>query len=114
MNIIKSDEFWIRGIDIYSTCLHNLNYIDLLNHLVSVQIKKNWKRKETWVIVANAFAAEGENQTAIESLNRAIQLDPDYSYAHYLVSHEYIKLKDYNKASLGFHKCVSINPFNYQ
>lgn len=45
---------------------------------------------ETWCVVGNCFSLQKEPDTAIRFFQRALQIDPTYTYAHTLCGHEQV------------------------
>ena len=44
---------------------------------------------EAWCVVGNCFSLQKEHEIAIKFFQRALQLDPSFTYAHTLSGHEY-------------------------
>ena len=58
---------------------------------------------ETWCVVGNCFSLQKEPDTAIRFFQRALQIDPTYTYANTLCGHEQVL-----KCFISFHTCVHI------
>ncbi|KAJ3121954.1 hypothetical protein HK098_003246, partial [Nowakowskiella sp. JEL0407] len=59
--------------------------------------------------VANNFSLKREQQPAIKALQRAVQVDPDSSYAHTLLGHEYLALEEYDKAMEEYRMALNLD-----
>jgi tetratricopeptide (TPR) repeat protein len=53
---------------------------------------------EVWCVIGNCFSLQKEHETAIKFFQRAIQIDPSFTYAYTLSGHEYVSNEDFEKA----------------
>jgi anaphase-promoting complex subunit 3 len=68
---------------------------------------------ETWCVVGNCFSLQHEPETAIKFFQRALQLDPYFSYAHTLCGHEYVANEDLEKAVNSFRHAIRCDDRHY-
>lgn len=62
-----------------------------LTYVMSVKVSEIDKFcPETWCVVGNCFSLQKEPDTAIRFFQRALQIDPTYTYAHTLCGHEQV------------------------
>lgn len=53
---------------------------------------------ESWCVVGNCFSLQRETDLAIRFFQRALQIDPAFTYAHTLCGHEMVINEDLDKA----------------
>lgn len=102
-----------EGMDIYSTCLWHLQREAQLSALAQELVELNRKDPIAWLAAGNCFSLHKERETALKFFKRAVQLDPDASYAHALLGHEYAVAEETDKALASFRAAVTIDPRNY-
>ena len=61
----------------------------------------------------NCFSLQKEHETAIKFLQRAIQIDPCFTYAYTLLGHEYTITEDYDKAMSAFRNAIRVDSRHY-
>ncbi|KAJ3058779.1 hypothetical protein HDU98_005157, partial [Podochytrium sp. JEL0797] len=54
-----------------------------------------------------------EHDVALKCFSRAIQIDPEFTYAHTLSGHEYVSLDDSDKAMLSFRAAIRCDKRHY-
>ena len=55
---------------------------------------------QAWCIVGNCFSLQREHEAAVKFFERAVQIDPSFTYAHTLLGHEYVYNEDLAKVEL--------------
>jgi tetratricopeptide (TPR) repeat protein len=68
---------------------------------------------ETWCVVGNCFSLQKEHDVALRFFQRALQLDPSYTYAHTLCGHELVNNEDLEKASSSFRLAIMNDERHY-
>lgn len=61
---------------------------------------------ESWVVVGNCFSLQREPDVAIRYFQRALQIDPSFTYAHTLCGHEFVSNEDLEKAMKSFRMAI--------
>lgn len=79
----------MEGLELFSTTLWHLKDAVALAHLAQVAMATDRGAPETWCVTGNSFSLQKEHETAQESLARAVQLDPNFTYAYTLCGHEH-------------------------
>lgn len=64
-------------------------------------------------MVGNSFSLQHEPETAIKFFQRALQLDPHFSYAHTLCGHEYVANEDLEKGVSNFRHAIRCDERHY-
>ncbi|KAJ3172832.1 hypothetical protein HK101_011096 [Irineochytrium annulatum] len=100
-------------MDLYSSTLWQLKQDVALAYLAHDLVDKNKKSPEAWCAMGNAFSIKQENDQAIKCFHRAIQLDPDFVYAHTLCGYEYLQIEDYEKSLRYFRTAMRLDPRHY-
>jgi tetratricopeptide (TPR) repeat protein len=60
-------------------------------YLAHEVIAANRMAPEAWCVVGNCFSLQKEHDASIKFFERAIQVDPQFTYAHTLLGHEHGK-----------------------
>ena len=68
---------------------------------------------EAWCVVGNCFSLQQEHDTAIRFFERAIQIDPWFSYAHTLCGHEHVFNENLEKAMICFRSALKVDHRHY-
>jgi tetratricopeptide (TPR) repeat protein len=102
-------------IDTYSTVLWQLKKEVDLAYLAThaLRVGDRTKCAKLWVAVANSFSLQKEPESAIKVLNRALQIDPYYAYAHVLLGHEYFATDKFDRAKECFTRALELDPSSY-
>lgn len=107
-------------LDIYATCLwQSKKKVDLSS--LSQQLKDyDIKAPETWFavfnlrcVIGNHYSLNQEHEQAVKSFAKAVELDPQFTYAHTLLGHEYLSMDDIHQASLSFRTALRNNSRHY-
>lgn len=75
-------------------------------------LRNQLKTKESWLAEAEALLGRDRHQDALEPLNQALALDPDYIFALIYRGGAYKQLSDYKKALADFDHALSLDPKN--
>lgn len=68
---------------------------------------------KAWSAMGNCFSLQKEHDTAIKFLQRAIQLDPDFTYAYTLLGHEYVLTEELDKGMSCFRTAIRLDSRHY-
>lgn len=100
-------------VDKFSSCLYaRKEYTEickLANHCVQMGLFS----PQTWVVIGNCFSLNKQHENAIMYLQRAIQLNPNYSYPYLLIGHEYLSLDNFAKANHLYSQAINIDMRSY-
>lgn len=105
-DIRKNSPFRLEHMEVYSTDLWYLQKETVLSVLAQDLIQHNKTSAVTWVVAGNCYSALKEHDTAIKFFNRAIQMDPDFAYAHTLLGHELVITEELDKALSCYRKAI--------
>lgn len=103
----------MEGMEVYSTVLWHLQLeVDLsaLAHELTIIDKLS---PEAWCATGNCFSLQKEHDTAIKFFQRAIQVEPSFTYAYTLLGHEYALIEELDKAMTSFQNAIRINERHY-
>ena len=107
------EPYRIEDSDFYSSCLwYEKKHSELL-HVVHNSLKNFYYAPQTWVVAGNFYSLQKERETAIKLFNRAIQLNPYYTYAYSLCGHEYLANEDFDQAKSNYEAARNIDPRQY-
>ena len=101
------------GLDLLSTSLWQLRDDVALAFLAQQVHDRERSTKEGWCVIGNCFSLQKEHETALKFFQRALVLDPYYTYAYTLCGHEYIANENFDKALACFRFAVRIDPYHY-
>eukprot|EP00040_Diaphanoeca_grandis_P018687 m.98309 g.98309 ORF g.98309 m.98309 type:complete len:737 (-) comp27050_c1_seq1:33-2243(-) len=102
-----------QGMEIYSTTLWHLRQETALSYLAHEVIAADRLSPEAWCVVGNCFSLQKEHDAAVKFFERAVQLDPSFSYAYTLLGHEYVYNEDFGKALTCFRNAVHSDARHY-
>jgi len=80
---------------------------------VCVDVQFSVKFLQTWCAVGNCFSLRHDNESAIKFFIRAVQLAPQFAYAHTLLGHEYAYGDDYERAMACYRKAIHCDSRHY-
>lgn len=101
------------GLEYYSNALWHLKDDVALGHLSQQVLQWDRRRPQVWCAVGNCFSLQQEHNQAIRCFRRAIQLDPNFAYAHTLVGHELAASETYDKAMQMYERAIAIDVRHY-
>jgi lipoprotein NlpI len=84
--MLRLEPFRVKGTEILSTTLWHLNREKQLCALAQQVAEIDKMSPETWCVVGNCFSLQKEHDTALKFFSRSIQMDPTFTYAHYIHS----------------------------
>ncbi|XP_042895804.1 cell division cycle protein 27 homolog isoform X2 [Parasteatoda tepidariorum] len=103
----------VQGMEYYSTALWHLQKEVALSTLAQELTDFDIKCPQTWCAAGNCFSLQKEHETAIKYLQRAVQVDENFSYAYTLLGHEYVMTEEMDKAMTCFRNAIRIDPRHY-
>jgi anaphase-promoting complex subunit 3 len=74
-----------------------------ISHLAQDALSIDRLSPQAWCVMGNCFSLQKEHETAIKFFQRALQIDPNFTYAYTLCGHEYYANEDFDK-SLMLHR----------
>ena len=110
---ISNNPYCIDCLDKYSTCLYMKNDLDSLVKLSERVLNLSKDSAESWCVLGNSNSLNNNINNAILFFERASNLNPIEPYYYYLLSLEYLSLKDNQKADELLNKAISINQNYY-
>ena len=111
--MMRLEPFRIKGVDILSTTLWHLRKEKELCSLAQQVVEVDKFSPETWCVVGNCFSLQRETETAIKFFERALQIDPTFTYAHTLCGHEMVSNEDLDKATKAFRNALRFDDRHY-
>lgn len=103
----------VSGMELYSTVLWHLRKETALSYLAHEVIAGDRHSPEAWCVVGNCFSLQKEHDAAIKFFERAVQVDPTFTYAHTLLGHEYVYNEDFGKALVCFRNAIQYDSRHY-
>jgi anaphase-promoting complex subunit 3 len=67
----------------------------------------------TTTATARSTSLQKEHEAALKFFQRAIQMDPEFTYAHTLCAHEYVANEDFEKAINMFRRALQSDKRHY-
>ena len=109
----KLAPYRMQGLELLSTALWQLNRKVDLCYLTQRVTAFDKTSPEVWCVVGNCFSLQKEHEAALKFFQRAIQMDPEFTYAYTLCAHEYVANEDFEKAICMFRKAIQTNSRHY-
>jgi len=103
----------LEGMEIYSTALWHLQKEVVLSSLAQELVIVGKKTPQAWCVAGNCFSLQKEHDVAIRFFQRAIQIDPYFTYAYTLLGHEYVLTEELDKAIACFRNAVRLDARHY-
>ncbi|ESO09568.1 hypothetical protein HELRODRAFT_190557 [Helobdella robusta] len=107
------EPYRMEGMEIYSTVLWHLQLEVDLSALAQDLTDIDKLSPEAWCSTGNCFSLQKEHDVAIKFFQRAMQVDPNFTYAYTLLGHEYALIEELDKAMAAFDNAIRINPRHY-
>lgn len=63
--------------------------------------------------MGNCFSLQKEHETALRFFQRALQIDPHFTYAYTLCGHEYFANEDFDKSLAYYRHAITQDPRHY-
>lgn len=111
--IHKKEPHRIHLMEVYSSGLWHLQREVELSALAQDLVSQDKLSPVTWCALGNCFSLHKEHETAIKFFERAIQVDPDYSYAYILLGHELVITEELEKALSCYRSALVRNSHQY-
>ena len=103
----KLEPYRLEGLEYYSSCLWHLQDQYKLCHLANEALEQSYFAAETWIVFGNCYSLQKEHETALKFFNRAIQLNPSFSYAYTLSAHEYTETEAFSQAKIFYKDAIA-------
>ena len=68
---------------------------------------------QAWCATGNCFSLQKEHDTAIKFFQRAVQVNPSFTYAYTLLGHEYVLTEELDRAMSCFRQAVRTDSRHY-
>ncbi|ESO99705.1 hypothetical protein LOTGIDRAFT_141725, partial [Lottia gigantea] len=107
--IRRMEPYYIDSMDLYSTTLWHLQLEVELSTLAKDLTELDKHSPQAWCATGNCFSLQQEHDLAIKFFQRALQVDPDCSYAYTLLGHEYVITEELDKAMACFRNAVRVD-----
>ena len=65
-----------------------------------------------WCVTGNCFSLQKDHDTSIKMIERAVQINPEFTYAHTLLGHEYLLNEEFDQVG-GNHRCCGVSGLNW-
>ena len=102
------------GMELYSTTLWHLKKEVELSFLAQQLTQYGKKNAQVWCVVGNCFSFQKEHDLALKFFQRAIQIDPRFTYAYTLSGHEYVSNEDFDKAIECYRHAIRTDDRHYK
>ncbi|KAF4047271.1 Tetratricopeptide repeat [Phytophthora infestans] len=109
----RAEPHRMDGLDLYSTTLWHLKKEVELSYLAQQATDFDKLSCEAWCVAGNCFSLQKEHDTALAFFQRAIQLDPSFTYAYTLSGHEYVANEDFEKAVNCYRHAIRTDSRHY-
>ncbi|KAK5663890.1 hypothetical protein OQA88_98 [Cercophora sp. LCS_1] len=102
-----------EDMEVYSTVLWLLRKEIDLSFLAHELVDAAWDSPQAWCALGNAWSLACDHEQALRCFKRAIQLHPNFAYAHTLQGHEHFDNEEYDKALTSFRHAISADKRHY-
>lgn len=103
----------VEGMEVFSTVLWHQRNETALSYLANEIVQTNRQCPEAWCIVGNCYSLQKDHDSAVKFFERAIQIDPNFTYAYTLLGHEYVYNDDFVQATACFRNALQHDPRHY-
>uniref|UniRef100_A0A4D5RXT8 Cell division cycle protein 27 homolog n=1 Tax=Ixodes scapularis TaxID=6945 RepID=A0A4D5RXT8_IXOSC len=107
------EPYRLKGLEYYSTSLWHLQREVHLSTLAQELMDLDKNAATTCAVAGNCFSLQREHETAVKFLQRAVQVDPDFTYAYTLLGHELISVEEVDKGLASFRNAILVDPRHY-
>jgi tetratricopeptide (TPR) repeat protein len=111
--MLRLEPFRLNGTELLSTVLWHLKRDKDLCALAQQVADVDNLSPECWCVVGNCFSLQREPDAAIRFFKRAIQVDPNFTYAYTLSGHEAAHNEDFDIATSFFRKALLCDDRHY-
>ena len=112
-SIIDNDKHWLEGADLYSSALFFQTDYNMLGYFATRMKQFFFLNEQTWVAISNLYGLKSDKKNQTIALQRAIQLNPNYAYAHMLLGCQHYEANNFDKALECFKQCLINDPLFY-
>lgn len=109
----QSDRTRLEDMEYYSTLLWHLQKNVELTYLANEVHDIDALLPITWCVMGNLFSLTREPDEAVRCFDKAIKIDPHFTYAHTLKGHEYYSNDNYERALDCFRLSLLMDPRHY-
>eukprot|EP01119_Soliformovum_irregulare_P025422 TRINITY_DN9413_c0_g1_i2.p1 TRINITY_DN9413_c0_g1~~TRINITY_DN9413_c0_g1_i2.p1 ORF type:complete len:528 (-),score=128.85 TRINITY_DN9413_c0_g1_i2:80-1663(-) len=109
----RLEPYRTEGMEVYSSVLWHLKKTIDMSHLAHQMIESERDCATSWVVLGNCFSLQKEHESSIKFFSRALQLDPNFAYAHSLCGHEHLASDDLEKAGNSYRSALRIDTRHY-
>lgn len=102
-----------EGMDMYSTALYHMKKDVQLSYLAQDAVAMDRLSPQAWCVMGNCFSLQKDHETALKFFQRALQLDPNFTYAHTLCGHEYVAMEDFEEGLTCYRKAIRLDSRHY-
>ncbi|CAD6184234.1 unnamed protein product [Caenorhabditis auriculariae] len=110
----KEQPYRVEGMELLSTALWHLQDSQTLSTLAQALTTESRDRPQSWCAAGNCFSLQRQHTQAIECMERALQLDSRFAYAHTLLGHELIVQEELDRAASAFRSALTLAPRDYR
>ncbi|MCO5567905.1 hypothetical protein L7F22_021601 [Adiantum nelumboides] len=103
----------LEGMDAYSTVLYHMKKDVELSYLAQETVAMDRLSPQAWCVMGNCFSLQKDHEAALKYFQRALQLDPYFTYAHTLCGHEYVAMEDFKEGISCYRQAIRIDPRHY-
>ncbi|KAJ7380485.1 anaphase-promoting complex subunit cdc27 [Desmophyllum pertusum] len=107
------EPYRIEGMEIYSTTLWHLQNEVALSALAQDLVETDRTSPQAWCATGNCFSLQKEHDTAIKFFQRAVQVNPAFTYAYTLLGHEYVLTEELDRAMSCFRQAIRTDSRHY-
>ncbi|CAI2171944.1 17875_t:CDS:10 [Funneliformis geosporum] len=107
------EPYRLEDMEIFSTTLWHLRKDTVLSALAHELVEFERLSPQAWCAVGNCFSRQQEHDLALKCFQRAIHLDPKFTYAHTLSGHESMANGNFEKAQEHFRNALNTNKRHY-
>lgn len=102
-----------EGMDMYSTALYHMKKDVQLSYLAQDAVAMDRLSPQAWCVMGNCFSLQKDHETALKFFQRALQLEPNFTYAHTLCGHEYVAMEDFEEGLTCYRKAIRLDSRHY-
>eukprot|EP00741_Cyanophora_paradoxa_P021255 tig00021348_g20515.t1 len=107
------DPHRVAGMETYSTILWHEKKEVQLAYLAQQLVALDKHAPQSWCVLGNCFSLQREHETALKFFQRAIQVDPQFTYAYTLAGHEYVANEDFDRALQCYRNAIRTDDRHY-
>lgn len=111
--MLRCEPYRMQGLELLSSALWHLRKDKELSSLAQQVVEMDRFAPEAWCVLGNACSLQKEHESALRFFQRALQLDPTFTYAHTLCGHEHVATEDMDKAMRCFRAALLCNSRHY-